>query len=321
MGSAAPDQLVAHVRDASRRLVRELGFMRGTLAGTELPPSAVHALVEIGRRGPMTAAALGDLLALEKSSVSRMVRKLIQSGELAETRGQRDGRTKLLSLTDRGRATLTVIDAFAERQVLAALRRLPDGARPIVLDGLSSYASALRADRLAQPVPSEPVPIETGYRPGLLGRLVEMHGRYYAREWGFGAAFEARVAAGLAEFAGRPGAPGNEIWSAWRSGALLGGLAVDGQDLGSGKAHLRWFIVDDGQRGAGLGLRLLSTALDFCDRSGFGEVHLWTFRGLDAARRLYERHGFTLVEEWPGDQWGKRVMEQRFVRKPPESSS
>ena len=36
--------------------------------------------------------------------------------------------------------------------------------------------------------------------------------------------------------------------------------------------------------------------------------------GLDAARKLYEQHGFVLMEEYPGDQWGKQVLEQKFVR-------
>lgn len=39
------DPLVEPIRDASRRLVRKLGLMRDTLAGTGLPPSAVHALI------------------------------------------------------------------------------------------------------------------------------------------------------------------------------------------------------------------------------------------------------------------------------------
>ena len=52
----------------------------------------------------------------------------------------------------------------------------------------------------------------------------------------------------------------------------------------------------------------------FVDRQGFDETHLWTFKGLNAARRLYERAGFTLVEERPGARWGTEVLEQRFVR-------
>ncbi|WP_342212198.1 hypothetical protein [Roseitalea porphyridii] len=48
---------IAHIRDASRRLVRELGFMQATLAGTDLSPSAVHAIIEIGL-GAVSARAI-----------------------------------------------------------------------------------------------------------------------------------------------------------------------------------------------------------------------------------------------------------------------
>ena len=41
---------------------------------------------------------------------------------------------------------------------------------------------------------------------------------------------------------------------------------------------------------------------------------LWTFKGLDAARHLYERHGFRLAEEYAGAQWGVNLVEQRFER-------
>jgi hypothetical protein len=43
-------------------------------------------------------------------------------------------------------------------------------------------------------------------------------------------------------------------------------------------------------------------------------VQLWTFRGLDTARGLYERAGFVLQDERSGKQRGKQVVEQRFVR-------
>ena len=72
---------------------------------------------------------------------------------------------------------------------------------------------------------------------------------------------------------------------------------------------------------AGLWRKLLAQAVGFCDARGFGETHLWTFRGLDAARRLYEASRFTLVEEQPGRQWGEKVIEQRFVRRPRKASS
>ncbi|MEJ0015003.1 MAG: MarR family winged helix-turn-helix transcriptional regulator [Acetobacteraceae bacterium] len=141
------DPAIGPIRDASRHLVRELGFMRPTLAGTDLPPSAVHALVEIGARTSMTAGELCDTLILEKSSVSRMVRKLVEAGELVESTSREDGRAKLLSLTLRGRATLARIDEFARRQVAAALQRMPPAARHGLAASLAAYARALQASR------------------------------------------------------------------------------------------------------------------------------------------------------------------------------
>ncbi len=163
--------------------------------------------------------------------------------------------------------------------------------------------------------------IQTGYQPGAIGRCVEMHALYYAQTVGFGRAFEATVAAGVGDFFKRPEKAINQFWFARQNGHIVGTVAVDGEDLGPGVAHLRWFIVGDGLRGSGIGRRLLDTAILFSDQHRFREMQLWTFKGLDAARRLYESSGFTLAEERAGNQWGEKVMEQRFVRiTPPENT-
>lgn len=315
------------IRDASRRLVRELGFLRQTLAGTDLPASSVHALIAVGEGEADTAGALCEVLCLDKSSVSRLVRKLVDGGLLAEGASERDGRIKPLSLTVRGRAMLETIHRFARSQVGKALDTLPPSAQRTVAEGLSAYAAALRASRTGRPAAVADTVILAGYQPGVIGRCVEMHARYYARTAGFGAVFESTVAAGLGAFVPRlgqadSGQADNGLWVAVRGGEIVGIVAIDGEDLNGGEpggagrvAHLRWFIVDDGARGGGIGRRLLAEAVAFCDRRGFDETRLWTFRGLDAARRLYEQAGFAMVQETPGRQWGAEVMEQRFHRR------
>ncbi len=302
------------VRDGSRRLVRELGFMRRTLANTRLHPSAVHALIEIGAHEAMTATELTDVLLLDKSTVSRLVGKLIDEGEIASVAHEEDGRAKSLALTERGQNTLKEIDRFANAQVAAAMAVLPGSTRACVVQGLSVYAEALASGRTGKACPAAAIEIMRGFRPGVIGRAVEMHARYYSRLAGFGHVFESRVAAGMAEFSERLERPCNGLWSAAMGDVIVGTAAIDGEDLGVGLAHLRWFIVDDGLRGNGIGRKLLAEALAFCDARGFRETHLWTFRGLNAARRLYEANGFVLVEERPGRQWGEEVIEQRFAR-------
>jgi DNA-binding MarR family transcriptional regulator len=142
--------LIDDIRAASRQMVRELGFMEATLAATDYAPSAVHTILEIGIRGPMTSVQVAEFLHLEKSSISRMVRKLVACGELKETFDADDARIKPLSLTPKGRRTLAALHDFGRRQVAGALARLPEAERRIVRDGMMIYARALKASRDAE---------------------------------------------------------------------------------------------------------------------------------------------------------------------------
>ncbi len=155
----------------------------------------------------------------------------------------------------------------------------------------------------------------TGWAPGTLGQVVSLHGRYYAREWGFGPYFEAKVAAGMAEFIPRID-PARDLFLAARRGEhLLASITIDGSETSANEAHLRWFITSDKARGTGIGGRLMAEAMTFCDKVGFDLVYLDTFKGLDAARHLYETHGFTLTSEHLDTTWGVEVTEQRFERR------
>ncbi|WP_435371032.1 GNAT family N-acetyltransferase [Pseudoalteromonas tetraodonis] len=141
-----------------------------------------------------------------------------------------------------------------------------------------------------------------------------MHAHYYATVAEFGREFACSVASSMAEFIGRLDNPSNEIWTIKRDDKIPASVAIDGEDLGHNRAHLRWFIVDDSLRSFGLGKQLLNSALAFADAQGFVQINLWTFSGLNAARYLYESQGFALVEEKLGSQWGIEVLEQRFTR-------
>jgi len=311
------NDLIDDIRAASRQMAREWGFLRPTLAGTAYSPSAVHAIVELGRRGSLTAAELVDVLGLDKSSVSRMLAKLIAAGEMAPIEQGADARSKPLALTEQGRRTLAAVDAYARRQVTAATAHLPPAQLDTVCASLATYAEALRANRLGAEPAREELRIETGYAPGVISQVTALHMAYYAEHLGFGQVFEARVATTLADVTARLDQPGTQIWRAMLGDALVGSVAIDGQSLEPGIAHLRTFIVDARVQGQGVGHRLLDEALRFCDAHGFRETRLWTVQGLDAARHLYERAGFRLQSETQGTHWGKTMIEQSFARPRP----
>lgn len=156
--------------------------------------------------------------------------------------------------------------------------------------------------------------LHQGYRPTAIGRIVEMHARYYSERVGFGLPFEAKVARELTGFCENHDAHRDGLWLLLQKGRVEGSIVIDGSHAAESGAHLRWFIVSERLRGHGAGRALLDSAMAFCRARQYRRTFLWTFEGLQAARHLYESAGFALVHQAPGSQWGAEVTEQRFER-------
>ncbi|MFX0136932.1 MAG: GNAT family N-acetyltransferase [Candidatus Hodarchaeota archaeon] len=152
----------------------------------------------------------------------------------------------------------------------------------------------------------------TGYRPGAIGRITELHAIYYNKHTGFGLFFESKVATEISEFLNRFNEGRDGFWLAIVDNKIVGSIAVDGINFKIEGAHLRWFIVSPKYQGSGIGNKLLDKAIEFCKKNKFKRVYLWTFSGLDIARYLYEKNGFVLGLEHEGNQWGVTVKEQMF---------
>jgi GNAT superfamily N-acetyltransferase len=151
-----------------------------------------------------------------------------------------------------------------------------------------------------------------GYYPGVLGKITELHAVYYYEHWGFDVSFETQVGRELTEFVGNFDKDRDGLWVATKNGKFAGAVAIDGQMAATEGARLRWFIVAPEFQNAGLGKELISQAVEFCRKKKYPKVFLWTFEGLDAARRLYESENFRLREAHEVDQWGQRIKEQKF---------
>lgn len=154
----------------------------------------------------------------------------------------------------------------------------------------------------------------TGYEPGDIGFITELHGRYYHANWGLDLYFEAKVASELAAFLSRFDPARDSIWIARTNGAAIGAIVIDGVDAETEGARLRWFILKPGYQGQGVGNGLMERAIGFCKNAGFKRVYLTTFSGLQAARHLYEKYGFRLYHEEDGTHLtgNPALTEQKF---------
>src|SRR5215217_5214934 len=105
------------------------------------------------------------------------------------------------------------------------------------------------------------VAIRTDLKPGDLGYVIYRHGRLYAEENGYGIAFEAYVAAGLAEFYRGYDAEKDRVWVCENEGEIIGFLLL--MHRSETAAQLRYFYLEPNWRGVGLGNYLMRLFMDF----------------------------------------------------------
>ena len=154
----------------------------------------------------------------------------------------------------------------------------------------------------------------TGYFPGAVGKITELHATYYYEHWRLDLSFETQVGRELSEFINEFQEDRDGFWVATVTEEFAGSVAIDGREAENQGARLRWLIVAPKFQGSGIGGLLLQEALKFCNAAGYKRIYLWTFKGLDVARSLYEHAGFRLCEEHDVNQWGRDLTEQLFEK-------
>ncbi|WP_330269955.1 GNAT family N-acetyltransferase [Streptomyces griseorubiginosus] len=99
--------------------------------------------------------------------------------------------------------------------------------------------------------------------------------------------------------------PKYETWVATAGTAVVGVLVLKGPELKQLYLAPEW-------RGRGLGDRFISLAKEQRPDG----LSLWTFQVNGAARRFYERHGFTEVERTDGSHNDEHEPDVRYVWQP-----
>lgn len=139
------------IEDDTARLHHELmGFVRAfgllsqesTPCGQPMSPSDAHALTEI-TDGGCTQRDLVDRLHLDRSSVSRLVDRLVKRGWVQRTGGD-DRRTVRLAATVDGQRAAAAVAAGGSARFAVLFDAVPAGQRAQVLDAIRLLTAAAR---------------------------------------------------------------------------------------------------------------------------------------------------------------------------------
>ena len=147
-------------------------------------------------------------------------------------------------------------------------------------------------------------------RPGDMGRVVQLHGEIYAREFGYDTTFEALVAEIAAGFVRDFNARYERCWIAEMDGEVVGSIFLVRKSPTVSK--LRLLIMHPAARGQGLGRRLTRACIAFARRAGYRKIVLWTQSHLAAARAIYEAEGFRKISSEKHRSFGKRLVAEEW---------
>lgn len=297
---------VDEVRAFNRFYTGVIGVLREGLLDTPYSLTEARVIFELARQPETSLTGLRATIGVDAGYLSRILARFEADGLIRRRRSADDGRQQVLRLTSRGKGVFRTLDARSAAQVRGLLLGLTGDDRRRLLAGMDGVRAALEpASRAAGVVLRAPA-------SGDFGWVVERHGAIYAAEYGWDESFEAMVARVVADYLDAHDPRREAAWIAEVGGVRAGCLFCVRRD--DRTAQLRLLLVEPAVRGLGLGTRLVQEATRFAVRCGYRELVLWTNDVLVDARRIYEREGFTLVQESRHHSFGHHLVGQTWAR-------
>lgn len=285
---------VDELRFYSRELIREFGFLDTPYEQYDVNFAQIHVLLECDRYGTIDQRTLAQNLRVNKSYISRLVKKLINQKLLVLLDNAIDGRIRSVMLTPLGNELVQKINNIENKRVFSALRYLSDADQITVKEGLQQYSQALKKVRKLEGVIIRPIELKDNAALSALIKTVLIE--FGANKPGF-AFSDPETNAMFEAYQGQ----GRGYFVAQKDNVIIGGIGfgeLHGADLRI--CELRKMYLMKEARGLGLGDELLRLVMNE-SKKNYSSIYLETLSSMTQAISLYRRHQFDFLPAPMGD--------------------
>ncbi len=292
------EQRVGAVRRFARFYTRRIGLLDEGLLDSPFSLSQARVLYELAQQREATATALASALDIDHGYLSRILRGFEERDLIVRRRDKSDGRQVVISLTTKGHKAFASLDHRSQRETGGLLKHLDDAEQVRVVTAMETIERLIGRDA----APERRVTLRS-HQPGDMGWVVARHGALYAAEYGWSSHIEAITAEIVSGFLKTSDPARERCWIAEIDGEPVGSIFLvrDSDEV----ARIRLLIVDPKGRGLGIGRMLVEASIAFARHAGYRKITLWTHTVLTAARAIYQKQGFRLIEQWVHDDFGK----------------
>lgn len=285
---------ISRIRQFNRTLTRHIGVLETNFLGRGRPIGASRILFEIGSKG-IEIRDLRSKLRLDSGYTSRLLRTLEKEGLVKVSEATKDARVRFITLTQKGRTELAMLNRLSDKAAASTLESLTDKQKVALIQSMDTVEKLLRASAAT---------IEVQDPTSRMARECLAH--YYhelAQRFDDGFNPDKSISATSEELTPPDGY------------FVVAELYGDGVGCGALKCHrdfgeIKRMWVAPSVRGLGLGKRILERLENIARQRKLPVLRLETNRTLVEAQRLYRNAGYREVAPFSSEPYAHHWFEK-----------
>lgn len=295
--------IITEVRGFNRFYTNILGILDKHILNSGYSLTEARVIFEISKTKHCTANQLCSALDVDRSYMSRIIRKFEKNGLLSRHASKIDNRNIEIQLTEQGMEIFHDLDNRSNKQIEELLTKMDDKECKQLIGSMRTikkYFLTAANDIKIRPYHEKDI----SYVIDRQLSLYESERQFTSEIW------KNYLVQGVISLIEKFNPEKDCILILECNGNAAGCIAITHTQ--DNIAQLRYFFLEPELRGMGAGTKLLNAALEFCRNKQYSHVFLWTVSAQESARILYKKAGFEITETSENNSWGTPVLEEKW---------